>query len=157
MAKSKEEILFESRKLVYENASQLHRYFLTWRHQLLAGYLAVLAALGVAFNWASLRADSKELWIGAIGLLSISLTALFWLLEFRNRQLYRGCQNIARNLEQLMGLVPEEPAIKNGGVYDELIRTTSQTLNHSTIMNMFFAFALLLLIALTLAGLFTFK
>jgi len=157
MAKSKEELLFEARKLVYGNASELHRYFLSWRHQLFAGYLAVLAALAIAFNWAYNLQHHPRAWIGIVSIMAIALSVLFWLLEFRNRQLYRSSQNIARNLEQQMGVAQEELQIKNGGVYDELIRTTDRFLNHSSIMNMFFMCTIIFLILLTLATLFILK
>jgi len=157
MAATKQELLFEARKLVYQNAGELHRYFLSWRHQLFAGYLAVIAALVVPACWAYNSPTHSRAWIGIIGITSVLFTALFWVLEFRNRQLYRACQNVAQNIERLFGVAPEDTSKTNTGVYDELITTTSRSLNHSMIMNVFFAIALFYLTFLTLTVIFILK
>ena len=154
MAKTTQELSFEARQLVYNNAAELHRYFLTWRHQLLAGYLAVIAALSLAFSWAHSQPQNCRPWIAIVAFFAVILTAFFWVLEFRNRQLYRGCQNVAQNIEREFGLVPKQAATLSCGVYDELIRTTKPILNHSVIMNLFFAIALFSVVAVSLLSIF---
>ncbi len=159
MGKTKEEILFETNKVAYENACQLHRYFLSWRHQLFAGYLAVLAALAIAFNWAYKNPldYNSRLWLVIVIVIGVFLTIIFWLLEIRTRQLYRGCQNIARNLEIKMGIAPAEESIKNCGVFYELLRMTKDSSSHSRIMNIFFSITLITLVLLALTVIFILK
>ncbi len=41
---------FEKLKLLYTEAGLNFRHFLNWRHALLAGYFAMIAALALAFG-----------------------------------------------------------------------------------------------------------
>jgi len=152
MTKSNEEILNESRIQAYQTTTELHKYFLSWRDKLLAGYLAILAALSIAFNWAKSSQTNFKAWVWIIGLFSILLTIFFWLLEYRNRHLYRACQNVAQNLEKQMCLTSED----NCGIYNELNRSTKKSfINHSLLMDLFFAIACLSLIVLTILFLYS--
>lgn len=67
----------ESLKAVYENCCELHRYFLTWRHQLLAGYLATLAALGIAYSWTYVATNNARPLAWVVCLLGTFLTIIF--------------------------------------------------------------------------------
>jgi hypothetical protein len=83
-------------KAAYEEAGRNYRYFLSWRERLLAGYLALLAGLSLAFSW--LLEEAAELaWTPFAA--GFFLTLVIWALEFRNRDLYRVCQQSAKACE----------------------------------------------------------
>lgn len=75
-------------KDVYAEVGVNYRYFLTWRQRIFAGYLAVLGALGVAAGWL-LKESPHSLWL--LGEAGFLLTIVFWIIEGRNREIYRNC------------------------------------------------------------------
>jgi hypothetical protein len=75
-------------KDVYAEIGINFRYFLTWRQLIFAGYLAVLGALSAGGAWVYEHAAHLLGVVPAVGLL---LTGVFWVIEYRNRQLYRAC------------------------------------------------------------------
>ena len=158
MAKSETELQFEARQMVYTTAAELHRYFLSWRNQLLAGYFAVVAAIAVAYHWAYTQPHHSVAWILIVGCFAFAITLFFFLLEMRNRQLYRECQNVEQDIELTLKLAPTQKAPNaNLGLYDRLITNTGQTFNHSNIMSLFFAGALISIIALVIVTLLKLK
>ena len=93
---------------LYKEASETYRYFLEWRNKILAGYFAVLAALALAFGWiqthwtevsTQFRSDSDVI----LPLAVILMSTVFWMLDFRNRDLFRMCQHACADLEPLPG------------------------------------------------------
>jgi hypothetical protein len=74
-----------------------YRYFLTWRHQLLAGYLTLVAALGIAFSWLNCYQEDL-IWVPFIA--GLMMTLLFWALDVRNRDLYHACQRSGMECER---------------------------------------------------------
>jgi len=98
-------------KDTYDHVGESFRYFLGWRHKLFAGYLAVLAAIAVAGAWTQpslLKPDGalvpqSALQTGverALPWTVIAVSLVFWMAEFRNRDLWRGCQFVGYCLEQ---------------------------------------------------------
>ncbi len=69
-------------------------YYLDWRHKLFAGYLAALAAIAVAYKNLDTLSDLKTL-AGATFVLSL----IFWMIDFRIRDLFRHCSKAAAALE----------------------------------------------------------
>lgn len=136
-------------RLVYDRCCELHRFFLTWRHQLLAGYFAILAALAVAFNW-FYACDKTKPWAGVIWILGALATIFIWLLEGRNRELYRTCQNVASGIEEQWGFVSNPDPGKHRGLYLGLKGSNEKTPHSKTIDWMFgVALGLLLVAAIT--------
>lgn len=79
---------------VYQELALTWRHFASWREKILAGYLAVLAALGVAFTRSPSPVIRVTIFAGAI-----LVSLVFWLLDFRNGQLLNACQIAAAALE----------------------------------------------------------
>jgi len=75
-------------KDVYTEVGVNYRYFLTWRQRIFAGYLAVLGALGVAAGWVLKESPGSFGFLSGAGLL---LTVVFWIVEGRNREIYKKC------------------------------------------------------------------
>jgi hypothetical protein len=119
-------VAFEARKLVYDHCVELHRYFLTWRHQLLAGYLATLAGLGIAYSWTYSTTNNARRLGWVICGLGAFLTFIFWLLDYRNRDLYHACQQVASDIEEACGFNADPVSTRHKGLYARLNQTSLQ-------------------------------
>ena len=84
-------------KDLYSEAGELLRYYRSWREKLIAGYLAVIATLAVAFGWSQVHAPRFGSAIAVLGLL---LTVVFWLFQRRNRKLFLQCIKAGASLEK---------------------------------------------------------
>ena len=137
----------ESLRLVYQTSCELHKFFLSWRHQLLAGYLATVAGLGIAFGWTYVSANNARGLASIVCLLGLFLTIIFWLLEHRNRSLYRTCQNVASDIEFRFGFHLEAKSTKEMGVFTALIQTSKGIITHSRMIDLLFGAASLAFLA----------
>jgi hypothetical protein len=126
-------------KDAYEEAGRAHRYFLSWRERLLAGYFALLSGLFIAY-WKLSQANSKLEWMPfATGFL---LTLIIWGLEWRNRDLYRACQQSAKECEAHLP--------SGTGIYTNMLARKSR-LYHSTVFSLLFGcVAVLMLVGMIL-------
>jgi hypothetical protein len=90
-------------KELYDQCCQQHRFFLNWRHAILAGHLAVMAALGVAVRWAydDEHGAFELTWV--ICFLGAMLTIFFWQLDDRTRTLFTACEGVGDYLERKLG------------------------------------------------------
>ncbi len=119
------------KKDLYSEIGRNYRYFLGWRHRLLAGYLVTVSGLAIAFSWTySNNVDKINRLSWIVLLLGFIITLVFWSLECRNRKLYRTCQNAGSHLE------------KYKGVYTDLIKSRG-IFSHSGILNAMFIIAAL--------------
>ena len=84
-------------KDVYQKIGINYRYFLNWRHRLLAGFLATIAVLGLGFKWLFKEAPDL-LWI--LFSAGFVLSLVFWILDYRNRDLYHACQKSGEACEK---------------------------------------------------------
>ena len=125
-------------KDMYSEAGQLLRHYLSWREKLLGGYVAVIAALAVAFVKAP--ADYKHL-DPALSGLGMFLTIVFWLLERRNRELFNRCIDAG---------VAIEKRAKAPGAFAELSKKPA-TPTHSCVLDCFFGAATVALLSLAVA------
>ncbi|MBI2871197.1 MAG: hypothetical protein HYY14_05740 [Candidatus Omnitrophica bacterium] len=83
---------------LYEELADIWRHFASWREKIFAGYVTVLAALGVAFSQ-NTSAPIRVAVFGGAALVSV----VFWILDFRNSQLLNACQDAAALLEDQAG------------------------------------------------------
>jgi hypothetical protein len=83
---------------LYEEAGQGWRHFASWREKTFAGYLTALAALAIGFTQQPV-APMRILILGG----AILVSAVFWILESRSRELINACQLAADRLEQARG------------------------------------------------------
>jgi hypothetical protein len=90
-------VIIDEAKL-YEQAGQTWRHFASWREKSLAGYLTVLAGLGVAFSYSNGVHMRVAVFAGAI-----LVSAVFWILDIRSDQLLNACQIAAARLESGQG------------------------------------------------------
>lgn len=95
-----EKIKFEKLKIVYEHASEHHRYFLNWRYYLITGYFVILGSLFIAAYYFFKDSGRIRLLIFMIPLSSSILSFLFLKLEKRVRKLYHECRKVACTIEQ---------------------------------------------------------
>lgn len=111
-------------KDAYDHVGQTFRYFLEWRHKIFAGYLAVLATLALAFAWtqpgptkngdiAPSPTAGQQLATRALPFIGIVISAVFWTLDFRNRDLFRVCQE--------RGAILERSLPTKTGIYADLL------------------------------------
>mgnify|MGYP001605055347 CR=1 FL=1 len=105
---------------IYKEVGANYRFFLGWRHALVAGYLIVLgAALSLCI---SAFKDAREIvWLIPIGICPIGV--IFWAIEVRTRDLYHTAINAGKDLE-----VPEN------GFYAHLAGEVVQTRNKSPLV-----------------------
>jgi thiamine pyridinylase len=123
-----------SLKDAYTETGINYRYFLTWRQAVVVGYLSGFAAVTVAFWWAHKEIERLS-WAAPLGL-SVGLllfSGLCWMLEFRNRDLYRAGMKSGKALEEAGGL-------KEGqGIYSLLDAQKGGRISQSWTLNgMFF-------------------
>lgn len=122
-------------KDIYTEIGLNYRYFLTWRHSLFAGYLVVCAGLAVGASWCFKEAPGY-LWL--IPLAAILLTAVFWMIERRNRDLYRTC--LVRGAQC-------EATLHECGIYVGFRLPPPSAFTQSFAIDFFFGAVLFLLIA----------
>jgi len=87
---------------LYSEAGEAWRHLTSWREKIVAGYLTVLAGLGVAFGWAPNPSFRSAILSGGI-----VVSLVFWVLDFRNRRLVGGCQVVLARLEDSNGCYAE--------------------------------------------------
>jgi uncharacterized protein (TIGR02246 family) len=121
-------------KDLYAEAGEMLRHYLSWREKLLAGYVAIIAALTVAVVNLPPRYTSLAPAVAVVGML---LTAMFWLLERRNRELFNRCVTAGATLENEIRIV---------GTFTELNKNP-ETPTHSTVLDWFFGLAMCFLFA----------
>jgi hypothetical protein len=78
----------------YASAIEIWRFFAAWREKIVAGYLAVLAALGVAFSHYQAPGPRCAV-LGA----AIVASLVFWILDVRNVYFLNVAQAAASRLE----------------------------------------------------------
>lgn len=87
--------LIDDEKKLYEECGEAWRYLSSWREKIFAGYLTVIAGLAIAF---STNASSHPVRAGIFAA-AILVSAVFWILDFRNVQLINACQLTADRFE----------------------------------------------------------
>lgn len=122
-------------KDIYAEIGLNYRYFLTWRHSLFAGYLVVLAALSVAGSWFFKEARG-HLWL--VPLVASILTVVFWMIERRNRDLYRTCLDRGAACEK---------ALAACGIFTGFKSPPPSRFTQSFAIDLLFAVVLLLLVS----------
>ena len=81
---------------IYKEVGTNYRFFLGWRHALVAGYVIVL---GAAFSLLlSAFKDAKEI-VWVIPLCVFPIGIIFWAIERRTRDLYHSAITAGKNLE----------------------------------------------------------
>ncbi len=144
---------FESLKMVYENAAEQHRYFISWRQFLLAGYFAII---GILFYSAYTIFGKSEFYqkFTFVIILCISVISKFFLfLERRNKKLYQECQNVSSKIEEKLF----NGEVSNFGLFYNLVKSSKKkdnndkdTWTHSQIIDWFYNIIFFLTIVLTL-------
>jgi len=96
-----EKLEFEKLKLIYEKAAEHHKYYLSWRQLLLAGYFTVV---GIIFYSVYTLVEKGDIIFNviaiALGIIIYLLSKLFIQLDKRNSDLYHICQNVGENIEK---------------------------------------------------------
>ncbi len=83
----------------YEQLGKAWRHVVSWRDKLFAGYLTVLGALGYV-----ILQDATAVRRLALFGAGVMLSAIFWIFEFRTRNIVNACQATAASLEADRGL-----------------------------------------------------
>lgn len=127
MVKDKNESL--TLKDIYTEVGLTYRYFLNWRHALLAGYLAVIYVITTTYTWLAENNLSNLTWIIFMG--GILVTLCFWGIEYRIRDLYRSCTSTGFEIEK---------ALQISGIYTKLDNASlkNKLITHSRVLNFFF-------------------
>lgn len=113
----------------YVEIGNNYRFFLNWRHQLLAGYLATIAGVVFSVGWCVTNKYYSyihiPLFVGSV------MTFIFWTLEYRIRTLYKICQKAGKKLENGNGLFTDLDNSSDNNDTDckNKIFTHSRTLN----------------------------
>ena len=95
-------------KDLYVELGNNFRHFLAWRRFLFAGYFAVIAGLGAAFEWSDIdESVLNHALLFAAALISI----VFWLLDVRNRQLIKIASKAGATLEGKLGVSDRTEAV----------------------------------------------
>lgn len=95
---------------LYKAASETWRHFASWREKIFAGYLTVLAGLGVALAGQAAPRLRVALYAGAV-----LVSAVFWLLDFRNAQILNACQGAAAGRESPEGAYSAMRRVRSRG------------------------------------------
>lgn len=96
-----EKLKFEKLKLIYEKAAEHHKYYLSWRQLLLAGFFTVV---GIIFYSIYTLVDNVDIIFYAIaavlGIIIYFFSKLFIQFDKRNSDLYHICQRVGENIEK---------------------------------------------------------
>lgn len=91
----------EKLEKLYEKASHMHQYFLNWRYKILAGYIVITSAIGYfIFTWVLNPDNFSESRYIFTCLAGITVTIIFFFLNYRISELIWRCQNQAYLLEK---------------------------------------------------------
>ena len=94
-----EELKIEKLKIVYDKVAEHHKYYLTWRQVLLAGYFVIIGMIFYSI-YSIIENNSEFQKICFIVILSIAFISwLFLELDKRNRDLYHICQRVGSKIE----------------------------------------------------------
>lgn len=146
---------FKKMKMVYDKASEQHKYFLSWRQFLLGGYFAIIGALFYAAYTVFDKNDEYKKWTFVI-VSSISfLSWLFLELDKRNRDLYHVCQRVASTIEQeLFSSKLKEDSKDNVGLFYTLDNSSkhndSSCWTHSELIDILYEAIILVTILLSI-------
>ena len=121
--------------VTYEEIGRVHRYFLNWRNALFAGHITVIYAHVIGYSW---LIDHENTWMYELLLLfsAFIMTLIFYGLELRTRDLYRGCLEAGKAWENKNQVI---------GVYEKLISVNSK-ITHSFILDWYFRLVSLVII-----------
>ncbi len=99
-----ESLEFEKLKLLYENVSEQNRFYLSWRHKLVAGHFAVLAVLFYAIYELKTSEKGLDVYAGwpAFGITLVSVLIMGF--DFRNQKLFKSAQIVGAAIEQKLGM-----------------------------------------------------
>jgi len=120
--------LLTIKDIYFENGVN-YRYFLNWRHALLAGYLVILFVLARAYAWLIENNQPNLVWI-VFGS-SLFVTICLWGIEYRIRDLYRACTITGHEIEKVLML---------NGIYTRLDSQSliKKCITHSHVLDLFF-------------------
>lgn len=111
----------------YEEVGTNYRYFLNWRRFLVTGWFTVMGAVSFAFSWVYKNA-SEYTWV--LFFSTFVITGAFWVMDYRNRDLYHACQKSGEEIEQ---------HLKNTkGIYTYLNKLEATKLTHSRALDVLF-------------------
>jgi hypothetical protein len=97
------ELTFEKLKMIYEVNAGHHRYYLSWRHYLLAGSFAVFASLFFSsYTLFEKGGNNNIIFSGILLLINGLVSMVFLFLDNRNRVLYRVCQHVGAKIEEVL-------------------------------------------------------
>ncbi len=114
----------------YTSIGENYRFFLNWRHALLAGYFASLFALFNAYTWMIENDTAKQVVI--LYVCGILISIFFWGFEYRIRDLYRACIAAGKEIEEQA----EQP-----GLYAKL--SEKKRPSHSTLIDALFSIVII--------------
>jgi hypothetical protein len=114
----------------YNEVGINYRYFLSWRHKLLAGYLASVAGLAIGFSWVFTHSGVKP-YSWAVFILGLFISLVFWGLDYRNRDLYHACQKSGAEIELKQNM--------SSGIYTLLNEKTKKKITHSIMLDIMFS------------------
>ena len=152
-------------KIVYDQCATLHRYFLDWRYKLLAGYIAIVYAIGYfIFTWLHDPSNYSAYIYGFTVVLGVFTTISFSFINHRLTKLIWQSQNVAYLTEKKMSIcdglygnvISEKIIAKldNGTSLKELqnsrLKDHIHPLTHTGILNWFFIVIAIIFLALSL-------
>lgn len=148
---------------IYQQAFEQHRYYITWRERLTAGFLAVLTGLVIALGWLSDKGLPEYYYI--VFLAGMFVSYGFYQMDLRNLSLTHACQNVAATIEEKWGLNFDKTTNRNEGLASTLDNSGSllntigskkdkskkeKIFNHSDVLKFtFFAVMIICFIGLT--------
>ncbi|HCB01985.1 MAG TPA: hypothetical protein DEP19_06345 [Anaerolineae bacterium] len=124
---------------IYEEVGRTYRYFLSWRHALLGGYL-----IGI-YTLFSHYFENNDMNIQRNLLICLFvITIVFWMIEYRIRELYRACTNSGAKIET-------DNKFSSIGIYVKLDSKDmrGRIISHSNAFNILFLSVLLAVIYLS--------
>ncbi len=94
---------------LYAEIGESWRQFVAWHERIFGGYLAVIAALAIAFTQVG-DADLQVILL----LAAVTVSVAFWILAFRNRTLLWACQRAGEALEKTVETTKALPRGERG-------------------------------------------
>jgi hypothetical protein len=107
-------------RIVYDKVAEHHKYYLSWRHYLLAGYFVVIAFLFYASFYLIENRQPYAKFAFLIPIVISIVSRFFLLMDKRNMDLYHVCQNVGKRVEKKLFKLSEKKIKRNHGLFNVL-------------------------------------
>jgi|WetSurMetagenome_2_1015567.scaffolds.fasta_scaffold00003_5 hypothetical protein len=120
MKNNTEASTLEILSIVYDKVAEHHKYYLSWRHYLLAGYFVAIAFLFYASFYLIENGNPYSKFAFLIPIVIGFVSRFFLLMDKRNMDLYHVCQNVGERIEKKLFNLTNKKIKSNHALFNVL-------------------------------------